>query len=89
MRLASSSEKSMLGAPWPFWSLFAEGNFLNVSGTERYDGGEMKRLLVSNALLPLDEELFGTEEGVPSEGGVEGAGDGRWKPSWRERICGL
>lgn len=46
----------------------------------------MKRLLVSKALLAL---LLLVEEGAPSEGGVEGAGDGRWKPSWRERTWGL
>lgn len=78
MRLASSSLKSMLGLPPPPapepWS--GGGNFLNVSGTERYEGGDMKRLWVSN-----EEEPFA---GVPSLlGGVEGAGEGRWKPSWR------
>ena len=54
------------------------GNFLKVSGTERYEGGEIKRLWASK-----DDEFAG----VPSLlGGVDGAGDGRWKPSWR---CGL
>lgn len=46
----------------------------------------MKRLEVSKA----EEELEGLVEefeGVASvEGGVEGAGEGRWKPSVRERI---
>ena len=81
MRLASSSEKSMLELP-PLPALeecSGGGNFLKVSGTERYEGGEIKRLCVSK-----DEEVLA---GVPSLlGGVEGAGEGRWKPSWR---CGL
>lgn len=57
----------------------------------------MKRLWVSNAVLLdplggllLPEELLFVPAGVASElGGVEGAGEGRWKPSVRERIWGL
>lgn len=54
----------------------------------------MKRLCVSKPLpvAEVGEPLLALplEEGVPSlEGGVEGAGDGRWKPSCRVRTWGL
>ena len=54
----------------------------------------MNRLCVSKpvAVAEVGELLLGLpeEEGVPSlEGGVEGAGDGRWKPSCRVRTWGL
>ena len=44
----------------------------------------MKRLCVSKALPEVGDELLALpeDEGVPSlEGGVDGAGDGRLKPS--------
>lgn len=84
---ASSSLKSI-----DPWTLSAEGNFLNVSGTDRYDGGDMKRLCVSKPLAVVGEELLALpwDEGVPSlDGGVDGAGEGKWKPSCLVRTWGL
>lgn len=54
----------------------------------------MKRFWVSKVLPEGDvgELLLAlpVEEGVPSlDGGVEGAGEGRWKPSCLERTWGL
>lgn len=91
MRLASSSEKSMEETVSG-----AAGNLRKGSGMERKGG--RKRLLGSKLFAaegwPFAEE-FGLVAGVPwdegGEGGLpaEGAGEGRWKPSWRERTCGL
>ena len=54
----------------------------------------MKRLWVSKpfAVADVGEPLFAlpVDEGVPSlDGGVEGAGEGRWKPSCLVRTWGL
>lgn len=48
------------------------------SGTEK--SGGTKRL--SKLPEPLELEEFAGGEG----GELEGGGDGRWKPSWRERT---
>lgn len=61
-------------------------------------GGLRKRLWVSKEAavgevgLREDEPVVGEDEegfAAGSEGGVEGAGEGRWKPSVRERTWGL
>ena len=44
------------------------------------EGEELE--VLEEAVVPVMEDEEGREEGVPSlEGGVEGVGDGRWKPS--------
>ncbi len=79
MSEASSSVKSML---LPFWSLLlCAGNLRKGSGTVKRGG--TKRL----------SKLFEPEEFCAEAGGdgglLEGGGDGRWKPSVRERTWGL
>ena len=85
MRDASSSEKSIVFEEWSLLAFEAEeGNLRKESGTEK--SGGTKRL--SNWGLLVGEEEWGLAGG---EGGevFEGGGDGRWKPSVRERTWGL
>lgn len=51
-----------------------------------------KEAAVGEVGLREDEPVVGEDEegfAAGSEGGVEGAGEGRWKPSVRERTWGL
>ena len=81
MRDASSSEKSIVFEEWSLLAFDAEeGNLRKESGTEKRAGGT-KRL--SNWFAELEEDwAFAGGDG----GEFVGGGDGRWKPSVRERT---
>ena len=78
MSEASSSVKSMLLLLLGDCSLEWEGNLRKGSGMEK--SGGTKRL--SNWLEAFEFCVFAGGEG----GLLEGGGDGRWKPSVRERT---
>ena len=84
MREASSSEKSIALPEWSAGVAAAEGNLRKESGTEKRGG--TKRLSNWEAEEEGEEAwALGGGEG----GELVGGGDGRWKPSVRERTCGL